>query len=58
MAGMKGDTSARIFCHDLQAELISVAGHYRISENIPEEVKGSPVQIFLDGDMLRIEKIF
>lgn len=58
MAGMKGDTSARIFCHDLQAEIISVAGHYRISENIPDEAKGSPVQIFLDGDMLRIEKIF
>ncbi len=57
MAGMKGDTSARIFCQDLQAELISVAGHYRISENIPEEVKGVPVQIFLDQDVLRVEKI-
>jgi len=57
MAGMKGDTSARIFCQDLQAELISVAGHYRISENIPDEVKGVPVQIFLDGDVLRVEKI-
>lgn len=57
MAGMKGDTSARIFCQDLQAELLSVAGHYRISENIPDEVKGVPVQIFLDGDVLRVEKI-
>jgi septum site-determining protein MinC len=34
-----------------------VAGHYRISENIPDEVKGVPVQIFLDGDVLRVEKI-
>lgn len=57
MAGMKGDTSARIFCQDLQAELISVAGHYRISENIPEDVKGVAVQIFLDQDVLRVEKI-
>jgi len=57
MAGMKGDTSARIFCQDLQAELISVAGHYRISENIPDDVKGVPVQIFLDEDVLRVEKI-
>lgn len=57
MAGMKGDTSARIFCQDLRAELISVAGHYRISENIPEDVKGVPVQIFLDQDVLRVEKI-
>ena len=57
MAGMKGDTSARIFCQDLQAELISVAGHYRISENIPDDVKGVPVQIFLEEDVLRVEKI-
>jgi septum site-determining protein MinC len=56
-AGMKGDTEARIFCQDLQAELVSVAGHYRVSENIPNELKGSPVQIFLDEKVLRIEKI-
>jgi septum site-determining protein MinC len=57
LAGMKGDTEARIFCQDLQAELISVAGHYRVSENIPNELKGYPVQIFLDQKVLRIERI-
>jgi septum site-determining protein MinC len=57
LAGMKGDTEARIFCQDLQAELVSVAGHYRVSENIPNELKGYPVQIFLDQKVLRIEKI-
>jgi septum site-determining protein MinC len=57
LAGMKGDTAARIFCQDLQAELVSVAGHYRVSENIPNELKGSPVQIFLDQKVLRIETI-
>jgi septum site-determining protein MinC len=57
MAGMKGDVRARIFCQDLQAELVSVAGHYRVSENIPAELKGSPVQIFLDHEVLRIEKL-
>jgi len=57
LAGMKGDTQARIFCQDLQAELVSVAGHYRVSENIPNELKGYPVQIFLDQKVLRIEKI-
>jgi septum site-determining protein MinC len=57
MAGMKGDTSARIFCQDLQAELISVAGHYRVSENIPAELKGAPVQIYLDKQVLRIERL-
>ena len=57
MAGLKGNTDARIFCQDLQAELVSVAGHYRVSENIPATLKGSPVQIYLDHEVLRIEKI-
>lgn len=57
LAGMKGDTEARIFCQDLQAELVSVAGHYRVSENIPNEVKGGPVQIYLDQKVLRIERL-
>jgi septum site-determining protein MinC len=57
MAGMKGDTGARIFCQDLQAELISVAGHYRVSESIPVELKGAPVQIYLDKEVLRIERL-
>jgi septum site-determining protein MinC len=57
MAGLSGDPKARVFCQDLQAELVSVAGHYRISENIPEALKGVPVQIFLDQEVLRIEKL-
>jgi septum site-determining protein MinC len=55
IAGLKGDAQARIFCQDLQAELVSVAGHYRVSENIPAELKGKRVQVFLDHEVLRIE---
>jgi septum site-determining protein MinC len=57
LAGVKGDTSARIFCQDLQAELVSVAGHYRVSESIPPDLRGVPVQIYLDQQVLRIERI-
>lgn len=57
LAGMKGNMDARIFCQDLQAELVSVAGHYRVSESIPAELRGIPVQIFLDQKILRIEKL-
>ncbi len=57
MAGMKGNLEARIFCQDLQAELVAIAGHYRVSENIPTELQGMPVQIFLDQKILRIEKL-
>jgi len=57
LAGVKGNQDARIFCHNLQAELVSVAGHYRISENIAADVKGHPVQIYLQERTLHIESL-
>jgi septum site-determining protein MinC len=57
LAGMKGNADARIFCQDLQAELVSVAGHYRVSENIPADLRGVPVQVYLDQKILRIERL-
>ena len=56
-AGARGSTEARIFCLDLQAELVSVAGHYRVSENIPSDLRGMPMQVYLEQKILRIEKI-
>lgn len=57
IAGLHGDTQARIFCSDLQAELVSVAGHYRVSDSIPAELKGQRIQVFLDHEVLRIEPL-
>jgi len=57
IAGLKGDVKARIFCQDMRAELVSVAGHYRVSENIPADLKGKQVQVFLDHEVLRIEPL-
>lgn len=57
IAGLKGNTKARIFCQALHAELVSVAGHYRVSENIPAHLKGQPVQVFLEREILRIEPL-
>ena len=57
LAGERGNTAARIFCSDLQAELVSVAGHYRVNENIPADLRGVSVQVYLDQKVLRIEKI-
>lgn len=50
IAGAKGDVNARIFCQSLQAELVSVAGNYRISENIPTQLLGKTVQIYLNQE--------
>jgi len=54
LAGVKGDTHARIFCRDLDAELVSIAGYYRVSEKIEDAERKQPVQIFLNGDELVI----
>ncbi|MCB1924306.1 MAG: septum site-determining protein MinC [Gammaproteobacteria bacterium] len=55
MAGFTGDVSARIFCRELGAELVSIAGRYRVSENLESRYLGRSVQIRLDGDALRFE---
>ena len=60
MAGARGNTDARIFALALEAELLSIAGVYRTSENpLPPEVAGQPAQVRLmpgedgaDGDRL------
>lgn len=57
LAGVTGNTDARIFCRDLDAELVSIAGHYWVSEKIPQADRGRPVQIFLRGESLVIEPL-
>lgn len=57
LAGVKGDTDCRIFCKELRAELVSVAGNYRISENLDSELLGRAVQIYLKGESLKIEAL-
>lgn len=57
LAGVGGDQTARIFCQNMGAELVSVAGHYRVFEdNVPDAVRHKAVQIFLDeNEQLKIE---
>jgi septum site-determining protein MinC len=57
LAGVQGNTEARIFCSDLQAELISIAGNYKISEDLNQEVRGKPIQIYLENRALVIKEI-
>lgn len=57
LAGVKGNLDARIFCSNLDAELVSVSGNYRISENIDQSIRGKSVQIYLEGESLLIEAL-
>lgn len=57
LAGVLGDPDARIFCSDLQAELISIAGNYKISEDLNESIRNKPVQVYLQEHTLIIKDI-
>jgi len=58
LAGIKGDTRARIFCQHLGAELVSIAGQYKVAEDLRRDpLWGNPVQISLTADVLNITRL-
>ena len=48
IAGAGGNSAARIFCHSLEAELVSIAGTYCVADDIPPHVTKKPVHIYLN----------
>src|SRR5690606_24532602 len=55
LAGVRGDTGARIFCQSLEAELVSVAGQYKVAEDLRRQpLWKAASQIALEGDSLKI----
>ena len=56
LAGAEGDVDARIFCSRLEAELVSIAGRYLVSEQLPAEQQGFPVQIALVDERLTVTR--
>ncbi len=58
LAGIKGDTKARIFCQQMGAELVSIAGQYKVAEDLRRDpLWGTGVQISLSGDVLNIIRL-
>ena len=58
MAGARGDASARIFTTQLDAELLAIAGIYRVVEDkLPESVHNRPAQVRLDNDRLCLDPL-
>ncbi len=52
LAGIHGAEHARVFCQSLEAELVSIAGHYKISEDLQDNGWKTAVQIQLREDLL------
>ncbi|MDR2872220.1 MAG: septum site-determining protein MinC [Xanthomonadaceae bacterium] len=54
LAGAQGDTEARIFCLNFLAELVAIAGHYKVLDDIPDTLRGKPVQVWLEQDQIKL----
>ncbi|MCG6266525.1 septum site-determining protein MinC [Vibrio furnissii] len=55
IAGASGQKEARIICHDLQAELVSIAGNYWLSEQIESEFWQKKVMLSMTEESLHFE---
>jgi septum site-determining protein MinC len=54
MAGVNGNSAARIFCQKIEAELLAIDGYYQTAEDIDVNLRNRPAQAWLDGDTMKI----
>lgn len=57
IAGASGDTSKRIYCYNLQAELVSIAGNYWLSDSLQGKFWGKSACIKMQDDSLVISEL-
>jgi len=57
LAGAAGDLRARVYCLSFAAELVSIAGNFKVFESASREVAGKAVEIFLDDGRLEIRPL-
>ena len=54
MAGVNGNSNARIYCQKIEAELLAIDGYYQTAEEIDETLRNRPAQAWLQGDTMKI----
>ncbi|AMA65212.1 Septum site-determining protein MinC [Candidatus Arsenophonus lipoptenae] len=57
LAGASGDNNCEIYCINLQAELVSIAGQFWLSEQIPTYFTGKAARLRLTNNKLTISNI-
>ena len=57
LAGVSGDAEARIFCQRLEAEIISINGCYKISEDLKDQYWKKSIQAYLTDNTLQLETL-
>jgi septum site-determining protein MinC len=54
MAGVNGNSAARIYCQRIEAELLAIDGYYQTAEELDAALRDRPAQAWLEGDIMRI----
>src|ERR1700716_3081908 len=54
MAGVNGNSTARIYCQKIEAELLAIDGYYQTAEEIDATLRNRPAQAWLQGDTMKI----
>ena len=54
LAGVKGDTKANIFCQNLSAELVAIAGNFMLSDALQKQLWQQSAHIHLEGETLNV----
>jgi septum site-determining protein MinC len=54
MAGVNGNSNARIYCQRIEAELLAIDGYYQTAEEIDVSLRNRPAQAWLEGDTMKI----
>lgn len=57
LAGIHGNTQAGIYCRELAAELLSVAGNYKRMEDIDSQLLGCAAEVHFTQEQLEIKSL-
>lgn len=57
LAGSVGNAGARIFCRRLEAELLAIDGVYKTAEDMAPDLRGQAVQLWLENDSIKAERL-
>ncbi len=54
MAGVNGNSAARIYCQKIEAELLAIDGFYQTADDIDVALRSKPAQAWLQGETMKI----
>jgi septum site-determining protein MinC len=56
VAGSTGNRHARVFCRELEAELLAIDGHFKMADDFAPDLLGRPVQAWIEGSAIKVAR--